>query len=138
MGTIVGPSAVIAACLLWPLGLEALALSIMGIGLRWILAVSDWVAGLEGAQGYVANPPGIRGLPVFALGVPLAGAMARTGTSGQALCRLSLRSCCGGRGIASDVLIAESGGLVGVMTDRGPGAQQGKRQRVCRLGLAGK
>ncbi|WP_367648191.1 ComEC/Rec2 family competence protein [Ruegeria arenilitoris] len=56
MGAIVVPAAVLSAFLA-PVGLEWVALTVMGIGLKWILGVSEWVSGLHGAQGYVVSPP---------------------------------------------------------------------------------
>ncbi|MBV1925835.1 MAG: ComEC family competence protein, partial [Rhodobacteraceae bacterium] len=49
MGILVIPAAVVAACIA-PFGLEALPLQAMGLGLRWILGVAHWVAGMDGAQ----------------------------------------------------------------------------------------
>lgn len=66
MGTLVVPAAVVAA-LLVPVGLEGVALWVMGLGLRWIMGVADWVSNLEGAQGHVPAPPDYV-LPVAALG----------------------------------------------------------------------
>ncbi|AMY69215.1 ComEC/Rec2-related protein [Frigidibacter mobilis] len=57
MGTLVMPAGVIAAVLA-PLGLAGLPLWIMEIGCLWILWVSDWVAGLDGAVVAVPSPPG--------------------------------------------------------------------------------
>ncbi len=56
MGTLVMPAGVIAAVLA-PLGLAGAALWVMEIGCRWILWVSDWVAGLDGAVVAVPGPP---------------------------------------------------------------------------------
>ena len=116
MGALVIPAAVLAACLS-PLGLEIVGLWLMGIGLRWILWVSETVAGLEGARSFVAGPPGPV-LPLLALGcllvilwqgrgrwaglVPAAFAMVLWATVERPA-----------------VLIAEGGALVGVMTDEG-------------------
>ena len=57
MGTLVMPAGVIAAVLA-PLGLAGAALWVMEIGCLWILWVSDWVAGLDGAVVAVPSPPG--------------------------------------------------------------------------------
>lgn len=66
MGTAVMPSAVVAA-LLAPFGLEGPALWLMEQGVRWILAVAGFVAGLEGAVRPVAAPPAPV-LPLLSLG----------------------------------------------------------------------
>jgi len=57
MGTLVMPAGVIAAVLA-PLGLAGLPLWVMEVGCLWILWVSDWVAGLDGAVVAVPSPPG--------------------------------------------------------------------------------
>lgn len=57
MGTLVMPTGVIGAVLA-PLGLEAPALWVMGIGTRWMLWIAHFVAGLGGAVTGVAKPPG--------------------------------------------------------------------------------
>lgn len=57
MGLVVMPAAV-AAVLLAPLGLDALPFWVVGKGNGFILAVSDWVASLDGAvTGVRAGPP---------------------------------------------------------------------------------
>ncbi len=66
MGSVVVPAAV-AAAVLWPFGGEALGLHVMGLGLRWILAVADWVAGMEGARSFLPNPHPAA-LPVLVMG----------------------------------------------------------------------
>ncbi len=123
MGTIVVPSAVVAA-LLSPFGLEALALSVMGIGLRWILGVSEWVSGLEGAQGFVASPPDFV-LPVFALG-----ALWLSLWHGKArwagVVPVATAFLLWGQGHRPEVLIADSGALVGVMTENGRALSKAK------------
>lgn len=56
VGTAVMPFAVLAA-LLMPFGLETGPLLVMGKGLELVLAISDWVATLPGANEVVARPP---------------------------------------------------------------------------------
>lgn len=70
MGTVVMPAAVVAA-LLSPLGLEAPALWVMGKGTAAILAIADWVSGLEGAVVAVSAPHEAS-LPLIAIGGLLA------------------------------------------------------------------
>ncbi|MFY2825024.1 ComEC/Rec2 family competence protein [Ruegeria sp. MALMAid1280] len=116
MGTVVVPSAFVAA-LLAPFGLEALALHVMGLGLQWILIVSDKVSGLEGAQGYVVSPPHYV-LPMFALGA-LWLALWRGRAKWFGVAPVAAAFLLWGQGQRPEVLIADSGGLVGVMTENG-------------------
>lgn len=116
MGTVVVPSAVMAA-LLAPFGLEAVALNVMGVGLRWILMVSEWISGLDGAQGYVVSPPWFV-LPLVAMGslwLALWKGRARWVGVAPLLAGFLLWET----GYRPEVLVAESGGLVGVMTEQG-------------------
>ncbi len=116
MGTLVVPSAVVAA-LLAPFGLEAIALHVMGLGLNWILAVASWVSGLEGARGFVVSP-GAFVLPVTAVSfLWLILWQGRTRWIGLAPAVVAIATW--GQGSRPDVLIADTGGLVGVMTDQG-------------------
>ncbi len=116
MGSFVVPFAVVAA-LLAPFGLEAIAIQVMGIGLRWILMIADWVSGLEGAQGYVVSPPWFV-LPVIALGA-LWIALWRGRARWVGLAPVALAVLFWTSGHRPEVLIAESGGLVGVITEQG-------------------
>ncbi|WP_170759842.1 ComEC/Rec2 family competence protein [Ruegeria lacuscaerulensis] len=116
MGTVVVPSAVLAA-LLAPFGLEALALTVMGFGLEWIMVVSAWVSGLDGAQGYVVSPPHYV-LPSFAMGA-LWLALWRGRAKWLGVAPVALAFLLWGQGHRPDVLVADSGGLVGVMTENG-------------------
>lgn len=56
MGALVMPAGVIGA-LLAPVGLAGPALWVMGLGTRWMLWVSDWVAGFGGAVTALPLPP---------------------------------------------------------------------------------
>ena len=58
MGSVVIPAAVV-ALLLWPFGLEMLALRVMEAGLNWIIGVALWASSQPGAIRPVAMPPGI-------------------------------------------------------------------------------
>ncbi len=116
MGTLVVPSAVVAA-LLAPFGLEAIALHVMGLGLRWILAVAHWVSDLEGARGFVVRPLGFV-LPVLTMSVLwLILWQGRARWIGVAPAVVAITMW--GQGSRPDVLIADTGGLVGVMTEQG-------------------
>ncbi len=116
MGVLVMPAAVIAACLL-PLGLEWIALWVMGLGLRWILGVAHHVSGLEGARGMVVSP-GDMVLPMIALG-----ALVVILWQGRArvigVVPMVLGFVLWGQGERPDVLISDTGVLVGVMTEQG-------------------
>ncbi|MGI3164529.1 ComEC/Rec2 family competence protein [Pseudooceanicola sp. 200-1SW] len=116
MGTLVMPAALIAV-LLMPLGLEGLAIRAMGLGLDWILGVAQAVAGLEGARGTVPTPPAAT-LPLLALGALVV--MLWVGRGRWAgLLPMALAALLWARVERPALLIAETGGLVGVMTERG-------------------
>jgi competence protein ComEC len=123
MGLLVMPAAV-GALVLAPLGLDHLALWIMGLGLRWILAVAAFVADIDGAQGHVKGP-GVWVLPLLALGflwlllwqgrlrfVGIVGVVA-----GFALWYQADRPM---------VLVADTGNLVGIMTPQGRALSKAK------------
>lgn len=116
MGVIVVPGAVLAA-LLAPLGLDWIGLDVMALGLRWILFVAHWVAGLEGARVPVVTPQSVV-LPLISLGgvwlVLWQGALRSLG--GVAVfCAIAIWS----QAERPDVLISADGKLVGVMTKAG-------------------
>ncbi len=112
MGTVVVPAAVVAACLA-PIGLEAVGLVPMGIGLDVILAVARGVSGLEGAVSHVPRPPAAV-LPCLVLGALWAILWQGRGRALGAMPVLVAAFLWIGaeRPVA---LIADSGGLVGVM-----------------------
>lgn len=116
MGVLVIPMAVL-ALVLSPLGLEWIALWVMGQGLAWILGVAAWVAGFDGARGHVPGPDALV-LPLIALGalwvILWQGRLRFGGLAGVGLAFW----------LWSDVerpavLIADTGTLVGVMTEAG-------------------
>ncbi|MFK7753634.1 MAG: ComEC/Rec2 family competence protein [Sedimentitalea sp.] len=116
MGVLVIPAAVV-ALLLAPFGLESIGLWAMGLGLRWILWVAETVAGWDGAQSHVMAP-GAAVLPMLALGalwVMLWQGRARW--AGLAPAVLAFGLWAGGE--RPQVLVADTGGLVGVMTAEG-------------------
>ncbi|WP_127900376.1 ComEC/Rec2 family competence protein [Solirhodobacter olei] len=111
------PGAVVAG-LLAPLGLEGPVLWVVGQGARWILGVAATLAGLPGAAVPVAAPPW-QVLPMLALGalvLILWQGRARVLGLGLAIAALVLWA----RAERPVLLIAQSGGLVGVM---GPGGR---------------
>ena len=100
-----------------PLGLDALPLWVMGRGLAAILWVAHWVAGLEGARGTVPTP-GALVLPMMALGalfMVLWQGWARL----AGLLPVALSLFLWMQTARPDVLIADDGALVGVMTETG-------------------
>lgn len=116
MGIVVMPGAVIAA-ILAPLGLEHPALWAAGWGARWVLAISDWVAGLKGAVIPVAQPPAAV-LPILVLGalwVILWQGRARLIGGLPVAAALALWALA----VRPPLLIAESGGLAGLLTPAG-------------------
>ncbi|NBR52821.1 MAG: ComEC/Rec2 family competence protein [Rhodobacteraceae bacterium] len=116
MGAVVAPGGV-AAALGWLVGLEALGLWIMEMGLRWILWIAGSVAALPAAVGGVKAPAALS-VPLLAFGsLVVLLWVGRFRWSGAVLVALGLVLW-----IAQprpDLLIADSGGLVGVMTPEG-------------------
>jgi competence protein ComEC len=116
MGAIVVPGAVLTV-LLYPLGLSSVALEIMGLGLRWILFVAQTSAELPGARSFIAQPPGWV-LPVLALGALLL-FLTKGPLKFVGLAPMSAALLAWGQAPRPAVLISDSGGLVGVMTEQG-------------------
>lgn len=116
MGAVVMPAGVIAGVLA-PLGLAGSALWVMGLGTRWMLAVAEWIAGLNGAVTAVPAP-GPWVLPLLGLGATVLVLMA-----GRArLAGLALMLAAFGLWFATPrptLLIAPDGALIGVMTPEG-------------------
>ncbi|MBK0329395.1 ComEC family competence protein [Rhodobacteraceae bacterium F11138] len=116
MGVLVIPAAVLALCLA-PFGLEIVGLYPMGLGLGWILGVARFVSGLDGAQGHVVDP-GPWVLPLLALGLlwlMLWQGRARLAGVVPAVVAFALWA----QAERPTVLVADTGGLVGVMTAQG-------------------
>ena len=116
MGMVAVPAAVLALCLA-PLGLEAIGLRAMGLGLEWILGVAHFFAERPGARGFVISPPDAV-LPLFAMGMLFLmlwqGRMRAFGLI-AAVAALALWQ----RAERPDALIADNGSLIGVMTAEG-------------------
>ena len=116
MGVLVMPAAVLAAFLI-PFGLEWMALWLMGLGLRWILGVAHWVSALEGARGTVVSPE------PFVLLLMMLGALVIVLWQGRGrvsgLVPVLLAFVFWSQTTRPDVLIADTGALVGVMTAEG-------------------
>lgn len=116
MGILIMPSAV-GAALLWPIGLEDVPLALMGVGIEWILIVADFVSAWPNAASLVAAPlPGV--LPVICGGAVL---LALWRGAGQVLGGVAVVGALAVWTISPrpDLLVSESGSLVGVLTDAG-------------------
>lgn len=116
MGILVMPAAVL-ALVLAPLGLEGIGLWAMGLGLRWILGVADWVAHLEGARRFVPGA-GEGVLPLLALGF-LFVVLWRGRLRWAGLCAVAAGFALWYQTDRPAVLIADQGTLVGWMTPEG-------------------
>jgi len=116
MGTLVMPAAVLAA-VLTPLGMEGIGLWFMELGLSWIIGVARFVAGLDGSLRHVVTP------------APQVLVLICAGVLWVILWRGSWRWAgmfCALLGFAlwpmtdrPDLLVADSGSLIGVMTPDG-------------------
>jgi len=116
MGAVVVPAAVAAACLA-PLGLAWVPLMVMGWGLRWILWVAEAVSTQPGALSHVMTPP-VSGLPIIALGfLWLVFWQGRVRLVGMPV--IALAVVLWAMTQRPEVLVAQSGGLIGRMTDDG-------------------
>lgn len=116
MGVLVIPAAVLAA-LIAPFGLEGIPLWAMGLGLRWILFVADGVSNLPGARSFVPGPGGWV-LPLLALGflwlLIWQGSLRWLGCPVMVLSLIVWQAT-----TRPDVLVADTGTLVGVLTAEG-------------------
>lgn len=125
MGLLVVPSAVLALCLA-PIGGGWIGLWGMDLGIRWILWVAGWVAGMDGAvRPVVMPPPSVLGLIAFG-GIMLAvwrGSFRWSGTI--AICAGLLIWSQASRPV---VLISPEGGLVGVRTEQGRALSRSRGQ----------
>ncbi|WP_264213662.1 ComEC/Rec2 family competence protein [Leisingera thetidis] len=125
MGSVVIPSAVLALCLA-PLGLEGIGLTVMRWGLDWILAVAQTVSGFEGAVSAVPAPDAMV-LPLFASGMLFAVIwQGRLRLAGFLPAAAALMVWTGAERPA--VIIADSGGLIGVMQPDGRALSRAKGQ----------
>jgi competence protein ComEC len=116
MGAVVIPGAVLAG-ILAPVGLGWVGLAVMAPAIAWILAVSDWVAGLGGAISMVPAP-GPLVLPLVAAGGLFAILWhGRARALGVVPLALSLALWAGTD--RPDILVSSTGGLVGILTEEG-------------------
>ncbi len=122
MAFVVMPAAVISA-ILAPFGLEAPALWAMGAASQGILLISDWVAAMPGAVVPVVQPSAVV-LPMLTLGLIwlilwqgwLRAAGGLVAVAAMVLWSLSARP---------DLLVADTGGLAGLMTPDGRALSKG-------------
>lgn len=116
MGVLVIPAAVVAAVLA-PIGLEVVGLWAMSLGVRWILAVAEFVADLPEARIYVHGPNNWV-LPMLSVGflmlVLWRGPMRWGGIAAMAASFVIWSGS-----TRPDVLVSDTGTLVGVMTEQG-------------------
>ncbi|WP_299023663.1 ComEC/Rec2 family competence protein [uncultured Sulfitobacter sp.] len=116
MGVLVIPAAVVAVVLA-PIGLEFVGLWGMSLGVRWILTVADFIAHLPQARTYVVGPGGWV-LPLLALGFIMLILWRGPLRWGGAVAMAASFVIWSGT-TRPDVLISDTGTLVGVMTDEG-------------------
>jgi competence protein ComEC len=125
MGLVVIPSAVVAG-VLTPFGLQDIALWVMGAGLRWILGVAHWISDLEGKGGAVPSP-GEGVLALMSLGFIFL-ILWQGKTRAFGLIPVAVSLILWTQVSRPNVLIADSGGLVGVLTDQGRALSREKGQ----------
>ena len=116
IGAVVMP-AMVAAAVLAPVGLGPAALWVAGLGLRWTLWVAGTVAGWDGAVSHVKTPAPMV-LPLLALAllwlILWRGRARWAGLAGVAAALLIWVQT-----PRPQILIAESGGLIGLMSPEG-------------------
>ncbi|GLQ34390.1 hypothetical protein GCM10007939_06730 [Amylibacter marinus] len=114
MGMVVMPAAVL-ALLLSLIGLQALPLWVMGLGISWILAVAQWVSGLDGVVSMIPQA-GPNALAVMVVGGMLAILLDRWQKMlGLALVLVGMSIWVGAD--RPDVLVSGNGRIVGIMQD---------------------
>ena len=123
MGLFVMPAAVLAVVLA-PVGGWGVGLWIMEQGLRWILAVADRIAAIENGVSYVVAPQAVV-VPMLALGLlwlALWQGRARFMGAGIAV----LAGLIWTQSTRPAVLVADNGGMIGVMMDSGRALSKAK------------
>lgn len=116
MGLVVMPAAVVSV-VLWPFGAEAISLWAMEQGIVWILSVAGWISDWEGVVSHVVSP-GAWGLPLLSMGLLICAIWQGAGRWVGVPIVMTAMVIWGGTG-RPDVLIASSGGLVGMMGPEG-------------------
>lgn len=116
MGLVIIPAAVLAA-ILAPVGLESLALSVMEPAILWILAVAGSVSAWSGSLSFVLAPePSV--LPIIVVGALFVGLWRGLGRIwGVPVVLVGVFIWFGTE--RPQVLISNTGGLIGVMTENG-------------------
>lgn len=123
MGAWIMPAAVLSACL-WPLGLSGVGLALMRPPIEWILGVADRVAMLPGSVSFVVAPSaGV--IALLSLGGLFAVLWQGRGRSFGAVPVIAAFLLWNGSE-RPDVLVASTGGLVGVMTEKGRALSKSK------------
>jgi competence protein ComEC len=116
MGSLIMPAAVVAA-ILWPLGLSAPVWVVMGWGLNWTLRVAEVIADWPGAVRLIGDPPGWALAAVSLGGLIVLLWQGRARWLGVVPCAVALALW--GSEARPVLLVSDSGGLVGLMTDQG-------------------
>jgi competence protein ComEC len=123
MGVVVMPAAVMAV-IAWPFGLDWLPFQVVGLGMGYIIAVGEWIAGLGGAVvGVPAAPPAVLWLLV-AGGLLLVLWSGRGRWAGLAPMVLALLVWASAE--RPEILIAENGRLFGILTPEGRALSSGR------------
>lgn len=118
MGLVVMPGGLL-ALVLAPFGLAGIGLAVMAAGIDWILHIAHWVAHLPDAQTHIPAPPPIV-LPLVALGALFAILwQARPVFRAAGLAAFLAAMAIWSGAERPQLLISETGGLVGIMTERG-------------------
>ena len=112
MGVLVMPAAVVAACLA-PIGLAGPALWVMGQGLAWVLKVAHEIGTWQGALTHVVAP-GPAVLPILAVGALIL-VLWRGRGAVVGVVPLLLAAVLWAKTERPPILVADTGGLVGVM-----------------------
>lgn len=123
MGVVVMPAAVLAVCLA-PFGLWSAGLWIMELGLKWILYVAERVASIENGVGHVMAPqPSV--LPIMTIGL-LWFALWQGRARFVGVIAVVASAVFWGQTTRPMILVADSGGLVGVMGEDGRALSRAK------------
>jgi len=116
MGVLVIPAAVVAVVLA-PLGLESIGLWAMSLGVDWILYVAHFISNLPQSRTYVVGPDGAV-LPLLAFGFLVLLLWRGSLRWGGAVAMAASFVVWSGTQ-RPDILVSDTGTLVGVMTDGG-------------------
>lgn len=123
MGVLVMPAAVVSA-LLVPFGLHWIGLSVMQWGIWWILSVATWISGLENAIRLVITPHWFV-LPLMATGALFLFIWQGRGRF-IGLPIVAVAFFYWAQTQRPDILISDSGTLIGVMSNQGRALNRGK------------